>query len=203
MNIIEIAKQIESVPLNNSRRIIAIAGAPASGKSTLAEALAEQISSAQVVPMDGFHLSNEVLIGKGLLAVKGAPQTFDAAGFVEMVQSLRKDGEHSFPTFDRTNDCVVPSGGFVPASTQTILVEGNYVMLNMPEWKALQPLWDFSIMLSYPMDVLKSRLCARWGHYGHTAEEALERASFNDIPNAKLVSERSFDADLVLDGVTL
>ena len=203
MNLQDIVTRIEQVPLRNKRRVIAIAGAPASGKSTLAEALALQIDNAAVVPMDGFHLSNDVLKARGLLQVKGAPDTFDAAGFVQLVRRIVAGGPVSYPTFDRSKDCVVPDGGQLPARIETILVEGNYLLLNQNSWAELQALWDFTVMLYEPLEVLRERLCARWQSYGHSPQDALARASLNDIPNAKLVIDQSSAADMTVAGLSL
>lgn len=204
MNLQDIATRIEQVPLRNKRRVIAIAGAPASGKSTLAEVLAAKIDTAAVVPMDGFHLSNDVLQERGLLQVKGAPDTFDAAGFGQLVRRIAAaGGSVSYPTFDRSNDCVVPDGGQLPANVQTVLVEGNYLLLNQEPWVELQALWDFSVMLFEPLEVLRDRLCTRWQGYGLSPHDALARATLNDIPNAKLVIDQSSAADMTVAGLTL
>ena len=65
------------------RILVAIAGAPAAGKSTMSEKLARLLpeGSAVVVPMDGFHYDDIVLEARGLRPRKGAPETFDFAGF--------------------------------------------------------------------------------------------------------------------------
>ena len=79
------------------RRLVALAGPPATGKSTLAGALCERLSrdgqSAVVVPMDGFHLDNRILEARGLLARKGAPETFDADGFIALIRRLKSGAE--------------------------------------------------------------------------------------------------------------
>ena len=49
------------------RYLIGLTGPPGSGKSTLAECLAESLCpSPPVVSMDGFHLAQAVIDGKGL-----------------------------------------------------------------------------------------------------------------------------------------
>ncbi|MEO2095872.1 MAG: nucleoside/nucleotide kinase family protein, partial [Brachybacterium sp.] len=75
---------------SGSRRMLGIAGAPGAGKSTLAARLAEQLGTqAVLVPMDGFHLADVALARLGRLARKGAPDTFDAGGYVALLQRLR------------------------------------------------------------------------------------------------------------------
>ena len=73
--------RIQLLARSNRRTLIAIGGPPASGKSTLAETLQERLNEQSMpcglVPMDGFHLDNEILNARGLLSRKGAPETFD------------------------------------------------------------------------------------------------------------------------------
>ena len=71
----QLASEIEKQAIGGKRALIAIAGAPGSGKSTFAERLSGYLGKkASVIPMDGFHLDNSVLEAKGLLSVKGAPR---------------------------------------------------------------------------------------------------------------------------------
>ena len=196
-----LAQKIRAVPIRSGRRVIAIAGPPASGKSTLAELLAEALPNAKVLPMDGYHHSNKDLEAHGLLARKGAPQTFDVAGFAKTVSAIRTDARLSFATFDRENDCVVPNGGHLNPSDETILVEGNYVLLDQPEWSALSEFWDLTVMLDAPFDVLSKRLIQRWITYGHSPAQAEARAELCDLPNARLVQTNSILADVVVSSI--
>ncbi|MEO0402655.1 MAG: phosphoribulokinase, partial [Pseudomonadota bacterium] len=180
------------------RRIIAIAGAPASGKSTLAYDLNQQIAGSCVLPMDGFHRSNADLKQHGLLARKGAPDTFDVDGFTRVVRDVRTHADVPFPTFDRHSDRVVPRGGVITKTIHTVLVEGNYLLLSEAPWDALKSLWDFTIMLDVPGGELERRLLKRWGDHGHDADTARQKAQGNDLPNALLVSQHSSPADMTL-----
>ncbi len=192
-----IADAILAVPCRQGRRIIAIAGAPASGKSTLAEVLAKDIPGARVLPMDGFHRDNADLEAHGLLSRKGAPHTFDVVAFASLVRAARSTPHLAFPTFDRTADCVVPGGDALTPEDDTILVEGNYLLLKDAPWHRMLPLWDFTIMLDVPLTELERRLIARWQSYGFSLSDATRRAQANDLPNAKLVVERSAPADRI------
>ena len=101
---------IQSRAKGHDRFIVAIAGPPASGKSTLAETLAAQLGAdASVLPMDGFHLDNDVLTDRGLLHRKGAAETFDATGFVDLLRQVRSTKEVPYPTFDRKLDRAIPN----------------------------------------------------------------------------------------------
>ncbi|WP_254655983.1 phosphoribulokinase [Sulfitobacter sp. 20_GPM-1509m] len=200
----DLFERIQATPFTGKRRLVALAGAPASGKSTLAEALAQKDPSIQVVPMDGFHLDNAILSDRGTLHRKGAPETFDAAGFVHLVGRLKTEDGVVFPLFDRSRDQSIAGAGAVRPDTQTILVEGNYLMLDTAPWQKLAPLWDLSIKIDVPLAVLRQRLLQRWTDHGHTQSEAAEKADSNDLPNATFVLENSLQCDVVvtMDHVT-
>lgn len=198
MRTAEIVQHVLDAPLPGGRRIVAIAGAPASGKSTLAQELVAHLPNACVIPMDGFHRDNDDLERDGLLPRKGAPETFDADGFVQQVRRLRSTSDVTFPTFDRTADRVVPKGGLLLSSVETVLVEGNYLLLDRAPWTLLADLWDLKVMIDVPLSVLEERLIDRWLNNGHDRAAAVARARENDIPNARTVVENSLPADLTV-----
>ena len=175
--------------------MVALAGPPASGKSTLAAALAAHLTSeghaARVVPMDGFHLDNAVLDARGLRARKGAPETFDAAGFVRLIQAVATEDEVAFPTFDRTRDIAIAGAEVITAQDHTLVVEGNYLLLNSAPWDQLAALWDYTALLDVPLPRLRARLVQRWLDHGHTQQEAETRADANDMANAQVVLSQS------------
>lgn len=191
---------LNAAPFIGKRRLVALVGAPASGKSTLAEALAERDQRIQVVPMDGFHLDNTVLSARGILHRKGAPQTFDVAGFLHLVERLRTEDDVIFPLFDRSRDLSIAGVGAIRPGTQTVIVEGNYLMLDQPHWRDLARLWDLSVRIDVPFQVLRQRLRQRWADYGYGQAEAAEKANTNDLPNARLVHENSLQCDVVIAG---
>lgn len=188
---------ILAVPLRQGRRIIAIAGPPASGKSTLAEELNQQIPGSCVLPMDGFHKDNAELEALGLLPRKGAPETFDVAGLQSLITAVAAGEAIEFPTFDRSNDRVVPAGGTITADHHTILVEGNYLLLNQAPWAALHQFWDLTVKLEVPYAELEKRLIARWLENGFDHAGATARAQENDLPNARRMQQHSVSADMV------
>lgn len=194
----DLLELIKAAPFIGKRRLIALVGAPASGKSTLASALAERDQSMQVVPMDGFHLDNAVLSDRGVLHRKGAPETFDVSGFLHLVERLRTEDDVIFPLFDRSRDLSIAGAGAIRRSTETIIVEGNYLMLDQPGWRDLACLWDLSVRIDVPFQVLRGRLLQRWVDYGYSQTEAAGKASGNDLPNAKLVHENSLQCDVVI-----
>ena len=174
---------------------VAIAGPPGSGKSTLAADLARRIGpSCCLVPMDGFHLDNATLSARGLLSVKGAPETFDLAGFEKLIGSLQAGRVKHFPIFDRNLDSVIENADSVPDDLSVLLFEGNYLLFDEPGWAGLADRWDASIWLDVPDEILETRLVKRWLDQGMPAKEARERAQMNDLVNAQRVVDRALPA---------
>lgn len=200
MTIAELLAKIESLAKGQRRIIVALAGPPGSGKSTLAAQLASQLGdAAAVVPMDGFHKDNAELAARDLLDRKGAPETFEAQAFVDLVRRLRADGDTAYPTFDREADKTVPNGGQVSGSTGIVLIEGNYLLLNTPPWDGLDGLFDLTVSLTVPRDVLRTRLIERWCAHGLSLADATARAVSNDLRNVDFVCENARPADVVLE----
>lgn len=190
-----IITSILDLPLRQGRRFVAIVGPPASGKSTLANELQKQISGSCVVPMDGFHLSNEELEEAGLSDRKGSPDTFDVGGLELVLEKILGGGNVMFPTFDRSLDCVIQNGGMVKSKDHTILVEGNYLILNEGPWKKISSHWDFSIMLDVSQEIIEKRLLERWAVNGFNADQAAFKTKNNDLPNAMIVKNNSLEAN--------
>ena len=144
----------ESLRLPAGRHLIAVAGPPASGKSTFAHRLAYELTLAgriaQVVPMDGFHLDNTILDGRDDRARKGAPHTFDVRGFRRLLQDIMTGGAVVYPLFDRDRDLAVAGAGELAAETDLVVVEGNYLLYDHPDWRDLAGLWALSIRLDVP-----------------------------------------------------
>lgn len=187
-----------------NRYLIAIAGAPASGKSTLAAELARRLNAqgrkSAVVPMDGFHLDNAILDARGLRPRKGAPETFDAHGFLRMVAALKTGEEVFAPLFDRARDIAIAGAIAVPPSVRVVIVEGNYLMFDEEPWCQLADLWDLSVRVDVPLPELRARLIQRWLSLNYSPAVATRRAEGNDIPNAKRLMEKSLPCDVTLNG---
>jgi len=200
MTLDQICAQIMDRPAAPYRRLVAVVGPPASGKSTLAETLAARLTAAgertAVVPMDGFHLDDRLLAEDGTSARKGAPHTFDAAGFVRLVTALQSPEAVIYPVFDRSREIAIAGVGRVAKDCRTVLIEGNYLLLRQTPWDALHALWAFSIALHPTHDEILARLRARWAEHGKT--DAMAWIESNDVPNATTVMTGSIPADVTL-----
>ena len=182
------------------RVVIGIAEPPGSGKSTLAEQLHEALGeNAVVVPMDGFHFDDVILNARGDRARKGAPHTFDVAGFEFLLKRIRsREADIAIPVFDRTQELSRAGGAIISLDAKFIVVEGNYLLLKTAGWKRLKKLFDYTVFLNVPIAELERRLIARWLGFGFDEASAKAKALGNDIPNAKLVIEKSAKADVVV-----
>lgn len=192
----ELAARIAAGAAGGTQRyIVAIAGPPGAGKSTLAADLAERVGEgARVVPMDGFHLDDAVLNARGLRHRKGAPETFDAAGFLHLLQRLRAGEEVAIPIFDRMLELSRAAADVVTARDRVLLVEGNYLLLRDPPWSDAAPFFDLTVFVDVPLAELDARLVRRWDHYGKSPAEARAWIDSNDMPNIRTVIDRSAPA---------
>lgn len=182
------------------RVIVAIAGAPGAGKSTLADALVQQLhgKSAKLVPMDGFHYDNAVLTELGLRHCKGAPETFDFGGFWSALKRLRsRESRVAVPIFDRHQDLARAGASLIHDETEVLVVEGNYLLLDEEPWRQLRELFDLTIFLEVPRNELERRLLQRWIDLGDSAEKAQHWVETNDMPNVDRVLSRRLVADIV------
>ena len=201
-----VVDHIDRSTRTDRRTLVCIAGPPGSGKSTLAEAVvlelnrrAEDIDYAALLPMDGFHLDNELLIQKNLLQRKGSPDTFDVGGLYELVVAVRTDvGDIHYPLFDRSLDRSLVDAGLLKSTTSIVVFEGNYLLLDEPIWDGLSELFDATVFLKPSLETLEERLTDRWLGFGHSSEQAQRKVHGNDLKNARLVLENSIPAGLLL-----
>ncbi|ACQ81853.1 putative fructose transport system kinase [Beutenbergia cavernae DSM 12333] len=178
------------------RAVLGIVGAPGAGKSTLAAWLAARLGpTAVVVPMDGFHLANRQLAEQGLGDRKGAPDTFDAAGYVAMLQRIRR-GDHVYaPTFERAIEEPV-AGAIRVGGARLVITEGNYLLLDEGPWAGLRGLLDECWYLDVPESLRLARLLGRHEAFGRSPQEARSWAQEVDGRNAVLVERSRVRADL-------
>lgn len=182
--------------------LVGITGAPGAGKSTLAQWLAAAYG-AVVVPMDGFHLADDELRRRGLLAVKGAPATFDAEGYAALLRRLRgrtATGETVLaPAFDRRTEQPVAGAIAVPPEAGLVVTEGNYLLLDEPRWQAVREQLDHVWLVRTDSTLRVERLVARHVRFGKSPAQARAWVERVDEPNAALVEAVADRADVVLD----
>lgn len=186
------------------RRIVAVAGAPGSGKSHVADALAARLAgriATDVLPMDGFHYDDILLEARGHRSRKGAPHTFDVDGLAAMLARLRADDgrDVAVPVFDRSIEIARAGARIIAADTRLVIVEGNYLLLDDPAWAPLAPQFDLTAFLSVPETELARRLRARWEGYGLGPAEVVAKLEENDLPNARRVVHGSRPADFIIE----
>jgi pantothenate kinase len=183
------------------RALVGITGAPGAGKSTLAAAVAAHVPGAVVVPMDGFHLTTAELVARAWVVERGTPRTFDAHRFVALLRRLRAAEAVSAPGFDRSREEPVPEAIDVPAGASLVVVEGNYLLLDVPPWADVAGLLDETWFVEVPEEERLARLIDRHVEFGRSRADATARATAgSDAANARVVAATRARADLVVTG---
>jgi pantothenate kinase len=183
------------------RRLLGVAGAPGSGKSTVASALVAALGAdAVLVPMDGFHLAGAELRRLGRADRKGAPDTFDAAGYVALLRRLRARSPEVVyaPTFDRHLEEPLAGAVPVPPDVPLVVTEGNYLLHDDAGWAPVRAELDEVWFVDVDDALRVERLIRRHVEHGRTPEAAREWVLRSDEANARLVAATRDRADLVV-----
>ena len=189
--------------VGRGRALLGIVGQPGSGKSTLSAALLAALDERGVrtalVGMDGFHIAHKALTELGLVEIKGAPITFDVAGYISLLRRLRDPAEQLIwaPEFRREIEDAIQSAVPVHPDVQVVLTEGNYLLADGP-WRPVRDLLDEVWYVDVPEDLRRQRLAARHEFFGRTPEQAWERTLGSDERNAETVTATKGLAHLVV-----
>jgi pantothenate kinase len=185
------------------RYFIALAGPPASGKSTISEKLNEDLNikgfPSDILQMDGFHLDDAILSSQNLLPRKGSPETFDVMGLKSFLIRLANEPEVIVPIFDRSLELSRSSAVTISENKKIIIVEGNYLLLNSQPWNELNNYFDSRVMIHCEESVLEKRLIDRWKGFNLTQDQINQKVYENDLPNGVNVIQNSIEADYYLD----
>jgi pantothenate kinase len=190
---------------DDRRAVLGITGSPGAGKTTLAEHLVRALNAdgppwVAHVPMDGFHLADVELDRLGRRDRKGAPDTFDAAGYAALLRRLREDtGEVVYaPGFERVLEQPIAGAIPVPPAARLVVTEGNYLLLTEGAWARVRPCLDAVWFCETDEDQRIRRLIARHEEFGKDHETAAAWVLGTDQRNAELVATTRGRADLVV-----
>jgi len=203
----EIARRAFELAASAQRRIlVGIIGGPGAGKSTLAADVIGILNdkldvSAARVPMDGFHMVQSKLEAEELTAFKGAPHTFEAESFVQLLKQLKPAHMPiSVPGYSRKIEDVVPDAFSIAGNVPILIVEGNYLLLDSSPWSEIAGLLDLSFFLHLSEDVTRARLLRRHAEHGRFTPEWIEQ-HVNDVDmiNYSVVESSSDRADVFVE----
>ena len=212
-DVTELAARARGLLAHRDRAILGITGAPGAGKTTLVELLLAALRDAPPegmdkstwvahVPMDGFHLADVQLDRLGLRHRKGAPETFDAAGYHATLRRILDDDPAEVvyvPGFERVLEQPLAAAIAVLPEARLILTEGNYLLLDDGAWPQVRAAMTEVWYVDLPDDVRRRRLIDRHVTFGKTPESAREWVDRVDEANAAVVCAARSAADLVVE----
>lgn len=211
MSLSTLADRARGLVVDGGRAVLGITGAPAAGKTTLAEELVAVLAPAPPpglaagawvahVPMDGFHLADVELERLGLRDRKGAPDTFDALGYANLLRRLREDVDEMIyaPGFERVIEQPIAGAIGVPRNARLIISEGNYLLLDDPRWSKVRPLFTEVWYADLDRAERWRRLIHRHVRFGKDEPAAVAWATGTDEQNAAVIAATKDGADLII-----
>ena len=203
----KLARHLLHLSRGRGRMLIGIGGIPGAGKSTLARHLrdalghiSQQPGNAVVVPLDGFHLTNEELEERELVERKGSPDTFRAQSFfAKLIEIKRATVPVLMPMYSRQLHEPVQDALEVPPETPLVIAEGNYILCDFGVWRSIAALFDVKIFVDTPPERARKWIIARHIEGGLISEEAEEKYETNDKPNADLILPARNSVDIIFE----
>lgn len=201
-----LARDAIALASDSARAILGVAGSPGAGKSTFVDALLASIRAVKGddwvahIPMDGFHLADAQLDRIGARGRKGAPDTFDAAGYAHLLERVRQETDDPVyvPGFDRTLEQPLAAALVVLPTARLVVTEGNYLLLDDPGWTRARRAMDAVWFVTSDETMRVERLVARHIQFGKTPHEARTWVASTDQRNAELVAGTVANADRVI-----
>ncbi|MFG0248404.1 MAG: nucleoside/nucleotide kinase family protein [Phycisphaeraceae bacterium JB051] len=188
------------------RKLIAIAGIPGSGKTTLMLKLIDCINAiepatAAAVSMDAYHLMNVQLDALDLRKVKGSPQTYDVISYLHLLKQLKSQTQRDvfYPVYDRgIHNPIWRASQVVKPTVKILFTEGQFLLLDQSPWDELANVVDESWYLKVDPAKVREDLIARHVRGGRSRESAVEHVTRSDDANRDLVLTRMRKPDRVI-----
>ena len=187
--------------MSGERKIVGLIGKPGAGKSTLSAQLIEKLGDqAAILNMDGYHFSNLALRELGRADRKGAPDTFDALGFTEILKRVKHEVDQNiyFPVFDRSIEESIAAQGVITPEIKLVITEGNYLLHNDNNWGGVKKFLDESWFIEVDDQIRIERLVNRHHKFGKSKADAHSWATGSDENNAQVVARTRELADVII-----
>lgn len=199
-----IVEELKNIPCSHPFRV-AIDGVDCSGKTTLANELADSLSAFPRflirASMDGFHQPREFRYRRGALSPEGYYEdSFNYHALRDYLLSPLGSGgslQYRKSVFDFRRDSTIGEEVLLAPKNAILLLDG--VFLLRPE---LNDLWDFRIFVDASFEITFSRAKVRDLSLFDTVEEIEKRYLERYIPGQKIYLERvnpKKKAQLVID----